>query len=175
MDGLFCISLARNTFARKFLRNSYYNSYIAFLLDKYSETIVIYSFTLYTKMMFSIIKCPKESLVWQDCEFPNWISFSWDGRTKIEFPGRHLGSWYPTERKMDSFRQKSNVTVCFFGFLLEHIFGKSALLKSLCRPSVRLSVSYFSAAMAPRGLKFSTKVYWFSVVNSKFLDLMSVA
>jgi hypothetical protein len=43
---------------------------------------------------------------------------------------------------------------------LEHILKKSALLKSLCRPSVRpsigLSVSYFSAAMAPRDLKFST-------------------
>jgi hypothetical protein len=38
--------------------------------------------------------------------------------------------------------------------LLEHILKKNALLKSLCRPSVRLSVSYFSAAIAPRELKF---------------------
>jgi hypothetical protein len=33
---------------------------------------------------------------------------------------------------------------------------KWALLKSLCRPSVCPSVSYFSAAIAPRELKFST-------------------
>jgi hypothetical protein len=55
---------------------------------------------------------------------------------------------------------------------LEHIFKKWALLKSLCRPSVcpsvrlsvcpsvRLSVcpsvTYFSAGIAPRELKFST-------------------
>jgi hypothetical protein len=39
---------------------------------------------------------------------------------------------------------------------LEHILKKWALLKSFCRPSVRLSVSYFSAAIAPRELQFST-------------------
>jgi hypothetical protein len=43
---------------------------------------------------------------------------------------------------------------------LEHIFKKWALLKSLCRPSVRLSVClsvrYFSAGIAPRELKFCT-------------------
>jgi hypothetical protein len=36
---------------------------------------------------------------------------------------------------------------------LEHIFKKWVLLKSFCRPSV----SYSSAALAPRELKFSTR------------------
>jgi hypothetical protein len=41
-----------------------------------------------------------------------------------------------------------------FLLLLEHIFKKWALLKSLCRPSVCLSVRYFSAGIVPRELKF---------------------
>jgi hypothetical protein len=39
-------------------------------------------------------------------------------------------------------------------FFLEHIFKKWALLKSLCRPSICPSVTYFSAGIAPRELKF---------------------
>jgi hypothetical protein len=41
--------------------------------------------------------------------------------------------------------------------------------------SVCLSVSYFSAAIAPRELKFWTKVYCFTVVNSTVRNLGSVA
>jgi hypothetical protein len=59
---------------------------------------------------------------------------------------------------------------------LEHIFQKWALLKSFCHmSSVRLSVRYFSAGIAPRELKFCTKVRWCVRLNSTVRNFGSVA
>jgi hypothetical protein len=66
--------------------------------------------------------------------------------------------------------------VCIY--LLEHIFkkmGSTEIVVSSVRPFVRPSVSYFSGAIAPRELKFSTLVCCFTVVNSTVWDLGSVA
>jgi hypothetical protein len=60
---------------------------------------------------------------------------------------------------------------------LEHIFKKWALLKSFCRPSVRLSiclsVRYFSVGIAPREhlIKHKSIGVCVSIVQSGILDL----
>jgi hypothetical protein len=69
----------------------------------------------------------------------------------------------------------------------EHIFEQCALLKSLCRPSVRLfvcpsvrlsvcsSVVYFLAAITPRELKFCTMLRWYLDTNVTVRNFESVA
>jgi hypothetical protein len=73
-----------------------------------------------------------------------------------------LGNWLKTKNMCSLFPRQHGIS-----YLLEHIFKKmgsteivvSSVRPSVCpsvRPSVRPSVSYFSAAIAPRELKFST-------------------
>jgi hypothetical protein len=63
-------------------------------------------------------------------------------------------------------------------FLLEHIFkkmGSTEIVMSSVRLSVCPSVTYFSAVIAPRELKFSTEVRWCLRLNSTVQNFGSVA
>jgi hypothetical protein len=80
-----------------------------------------------------------------------------------------LHAWNFFHRFSFRFLLYTQTNTCFWIFqksanfiILRAHFKKWALLKSLCRPSIRPSVSYFSAAIAPRELKFWTWVCYFT-------------